>query len=53
MTLRGERPVVEKEAVPVERVKLARDTTTDEVEVAEDVRQEKIVADGVDDTTQR
>jgi uncharacterized protein (TIGR02271 family) len=53
VTLHEERPVVEKEVVPVERVKLATETTTDQVEVAEDVRQEKIVADGVDDTTQR
>ncbi len=53
VVLREERPVVEKEVVPVERVKLAKDTTTDHVEVNEDVRREKIVTDGVDDAPQR
>jgi uncharacterized protein (TIGR02271 family) len=53
VTLHEERPVVEKEAVPVERVKLAKEATTDHVEVKEDVRKEQIVADGVDDPHQR
>ena len=51
--LHEERPVVQKEAVPVERVKLAKETTTDHVEVNEDVRKEQIVTDGVDESPQR
>jgi uncharacterized protein (TIGR02271 family) len=43
--LREERPVVEKEAVPVERVRLATDTVTDEATVSEDVRKEAIDSD--------
>lgn len=43
--LREERPVVEKEAVPVERVRLATDTVTDEVTVSDDVRKEAIDSD--------
>ena len=45
VTLREERPVVEKEAVPVERVRLAKDTVTDEATVSEDVRKEEIGSD--------
>jgi uncharacterized protein (TIGR02271 family) len=45
VTLREERPVVEKEAVPVERVRLDTDTVTDEVTVSEDVRKEEIDSD--------
>jgi uncharacterized protein (TIGR02271 family) len=45
VTLREERPVVEKEAVPVERVRLATDTVTDEATVSEDVRKEAIDSD--------
>jgi len=45
VTLREERPVVEKEAVPVERVRLATDTVTDDVTVSEDVRKEEIDTD--------
>ena len=45
VTLREERPVVEKEAVPVERVRLATDTVTDEATVSEDVRKEEIDSD--------
>ena len=45
VTLREERPVVEKEAVPVERVRLATDTVTDEVTVSDDVRKEAIDSD--------
>lgn len=49
VTLHEERPVVEKEAVPVERVRLDKDVVTDEVTVDEDVRREHIDADGIDD----
>ena len=47
--LHEERPVVEKETVPVERVRLGTETVTDEVTVNEEVRKERIETDG-DDT---
>ncbi|MDP9696755.1 UNVERIFIED_ORG: uncharacterized protein (TIGR02271 family) [Arthrobacter globiformis] len=50
VTLHEERPVVEKETVPVERVRLDKETVTDEVTVDEEVRKERIDADGIDDT---
>jgi uncharacterized protein (TIGR02271 family) len=43
--LHEERPVVEKEAVPVERVRLDKETVTDEVTVSEEVRKEQIDTD--------
>jgi uncharacterized protein (TIGR02271 family) len=46
VTLHEERPVVEKEAVPVERVRLATETVTDEETVSADVRKEQIDTDG-------
>ena len=49
VTLHAERPVVEKEAVPVERVRLDKTTVTDEAQVNEEVRKEQIDVDG--DTT--
>jgi uncharacterized protein (TIGR02271 family) len=42
VTLRAERPVVEKEAVPVERVRLTTDTVTEDAQVSESVRKEQI-----------
>ena len=45
VVLREERPVVEKEAVPVERVRLDTETVNDEVTVSEDVRKEQIDTD--------
>jgi uncharacterized protein (TIGR02271 family) len=45
VTLTEERPVVEKEAVPVERVRLSTDTVTEDVTVSEDVRKEEIDSD--------
>ena len=42
VTLQAERPVVEKEAVPVERVRLATDTVTEDAQVSESVRKEQI-----------
>ena len=42
VTLRAERPVAEKEAVPVERVRLATDTVTENAEVSASVRKEQI-----------
>jgi uncharacterized protein (TIGR02271 family) len=45
VVLREERPVVEKEAVPVERVRLDTDTVTDEVTVSDEVRKEQVDTD--------
>lgn len=50
VTLHEERPVVEKEAVPVERVRLDKETVTDEQTVSEDVRREEIETDEAGDT---
>jgi len=49
VTLHAERAVVEKEAVPVERVRLDKTTVTDEERVSENLRKEEIEVDG--DTT--
>jgi uncharacterized protein (TIGR02271 family) len=49
VTLRAERPVVEKEAVPVERVRLDKQTVTDDETVSADLRKEQIEVDGADD----
>jgi len=51
--LREERPVVEKEAVPVERLRLDTETVTEQETVSEDVRKEQIEADIDDDRTVR
>ncbi|MHA7240914.1 DUF2382 domain-containing protein [Arthrobacter sp. TMS1-12-1] len=56
VVLHAERPVVQKEAVPVERVRLDKETVTAQETVTEEVRKEKIEildADGtdVDNTT--
>jgi uncharacterized protein (TIGR02271 family) len=51
--LREERPVVEKEAVPVERLRLDTETVTEQETVSEDVRKEQIEADLDDDRTIR
>jgi uncharacterized protein (TIGR02271 family) len=53
VTLHAERPVVDKEAVPVERVRLDKDTVTDEARVDEELRKERIDVDGADDTRRR
>jgi uncharacterized protein (TIGR02271 family) len=45
VTLRSEEPVVEKRAVPKERVRLEKDVQTDEREVSESVRSERIDVD--------
>jgi uncharacterized protein (TIGR02271 family) len=46
VTLHAERPVVEKEAVPVERVRLDKETVSDQERVSADVRKEEIEVDG-------
>jgi uncharacterized protein (TIGR02271 family) len=50
VVLRAERPVVAKEAVPVERVRLDVDTVTEQETVTDSVRKEQIEAEGVDST---
>jgi uncharacterized protein (TIGR02271 family) len=51
VTLHAERPVVEKEAVPVERVRLDTETVTEQVQVNEEVRKERVDTDDI--TTSR
>ena len=46
VVLTEERPVVEKETVPVEKVRLAKETVTEEAQVTEDVRHEQIETEG-------
>ena len=53
VTLRAERPVVEKEAVPVERVRLDKETVTEQERVSADVRKEEIEVDGPGTTDRR
>jgi uncharacterized protein (TIGR02271 family) len=48
VTLRAERPVVAKEAVPVERVRLTTETVTEDAAVNETVRKEQIEEPGVE-----
>ncbi|MET1042764.1 MAG: PRC and DUF2382 domain-containing protein [Microbacteriaceae bacterium] len=45
VTLHAEEPVVEKKTVPVERVRLDTETVTDDVQVTEKVRKERIDTD--------
>lgn len=47
VTLHEERPVVQKETVPVERVRLGTETVTDQQTVDETVRKEQIDTEGV------
>jgi uncharacterized protein (TIGR02271 family) len=49
VVLHAERPVVDKEAVPVERVRLDTETVTEQAQVSEELRKEEIEVDG--DTT--
>jgi len=46
VVLHEEQPVVEKRAVPKERVALRKDTVTDERQVSDQVRKEQIESDG-------
>ncbi|MEA2439254.1 MAG: hypothetical protein QOH76_678 [Thermoleophilaceae bacterium] len=46
VTLHEEQVVTSKQAVPKERVRLDKDTVTDEQQVSEEVRKERIEADG-------
>jgi uncharacterized protein (TIGR02271 family) len=49
VTLRAERAVVEKEAVPVERVRLDKQLVTEQEQVSEDIRKEQIEVEGAED----
>jgi uncharacterized protein (TIGR02271 family) len=49
VVLHEETPVVEKQAVPKERVRLDKETHTEEQQISEEVRSEQIEVDG--DTT--
>ena len=51
--LTEERVVVDKETVPVERVRLDTETVTDDVTVSEDVRKEKVDTDVDEDLPKR
>ncbi|WP_457972227.1 DUF2382 domain-containing protein [Arthrobacter sp. D1-17] len=53
VVLHKERAIVDKETVPVERVRLDTETVADEVTVDEQVRKERIETDGVDDALHR
>ena len=46
VVLHEERPVVEKEAVPVERVRLGTETVTEQETVADEVRKERVDVEG-------
>jgi len=46
VVLHAEQPVVDKQAVPVERVRLGKEEVTEQETVSEQVRQERIEADG-------
>jgi len=48
VTLSEERPIVSKETVPVERVRLEKEVETEQVNVSETVRKEQIDTDGLD-----
>jgi uncharacterized protein (TIGR02271 family) len=51
VVLHAEQAVVDKEAVPVERVRLDKETVTEQQQVSENLRKEEIEVDGVRDTT--
>ncbi|SDF48308.1 conserved domain-containing protein [Blastococcus fimeti] len=53
VTLHAERAVVEKEAVPVERVRLDKTTVTEQEQVSADLRKEEIEVDGARDDERR
>ncbi len=51
--LHAEQPVVQKETVPVERVRLDKETVTDQETVSEEVRQEQVELGGDGTSTDR
>jgi stress response protein YsnF len=46
VVLTEERPVVAKETVPVERVRLGKESVTEQQQVTEDVAHEELTTDG-------
>ena len=50
VVLHAEQPVVTKEAVPVERVRLDTETVTEQQQVTDTVRKEQVDTDGITDT---
>jgi stress response protein YsnF len=48
MVLHAEEPVVEKRTVPKERVRLGKDTVSEDREISEEVRKEQIDTEGLD-----
>lgn len=48
----GEEPVVNKQVRGVEEVRIHKDAVTDDRQVGDTVRKERVVTDGVDDTSQ-
>jgi uncharacterized protein (TIGR02271 family) len=53
VTLHAEKPVVDTETVPVERVRLGKETVTDQQTVGGDVRKERVEADLPDEDGRR
>ena len=53
VVLHEEKPVVAKEAVPVERVRIGKEQVTEDVTVSEEVRKEQIDTDGVEGNDRR
>jgi uncharacterized protein (TIGR02271 family) len=53
VVLHEEEPVVEKRTVPQERVRLGKDTVSEEREVSEEVRKEEIETEGADRSSTR
>ena len=53
VVLHEERPVVGKEVVPKERVRLDTDRVTDERTVTDEIRKERIDVEGIDDPNRR
>jgi stress response protein YsnF len=53
LTLTAERPMVSKEAVPVERVRLDKETTTEQRQVTDQVRKEQIDIEGAETDERR
>ena len=49
VTLHAERAVVEKEAVPVERIRLDKETVTEQATVTEGLRKEEVEVDGANE----
>jgi uncharacterized protein (TIGR02271 family) len=53
VVLHEEEPVVEKRTVPKERVRLEKDTVTDEADISEEIRKERIETEGAEGSVRR